>query len=43
MKVSFRAMRNMGNAAKYIMFLNGKVRFWSVYVFFYKKENWGQK
>ena len=38
MKVSFRATRNMGNAAEYFMFLNGKVRFWSVYVFFIKKK-----
>ena len=29
-------MRNMGNVAEYFMFfLNGNVRFWSVYVFFY--------
>ena len=28
----------MGNAAEYFMFfLNGNVRFWSVYVFFTKK------
>ena len=31
-------MRNMGNAAEYLIFLNGKVRFWSVYVFFIKKK-----
>ena len=34
MKVSFHAMRNMGNAAEYFMFFKWKVRFWSVYVFF---------
>ena len=33
-----RHMRNMGNAARiFHVFLNGKVRFWSVYVFFIKK------
>ena len=34
-------MRNMGNAAEYFMFLNGKVRFWSIYVFFINL--WGSK
>ena len=29
-------MRNMGKAAEYFMFLNGKVRIWSIYVFFIK-------
>jgi len=32
-----RHMGNICNAAKYFMILNGKVRFWSVYVFFIKK------
>ena len=31
-----RHMRNMGKAAEYFMFLNGKVRFWSVHVFLTK-------
>ena len=35
-------MRNMGIASEYFMFLNGKVRFWSVCVFFMKKK-WGVK
>ena len=43
MKVSFRDMRNMGNTAEYFMFFKWKSKILAVYVFFYKKENWGQK
>ena len=42
MKVSFRAMRNMGNAAKYFMFFKWKSKILVCLCIFYKK-NLGSK
>ena len=42
MKVSFRAMRNMGNAAEYFMFFKWKCKILVGLCIFIKK-NWGSK
>ena len=43
MKVSFRAMRNMGNAAEYFMFFKWKSKILVCLCIFYKKRKLGSK